>query len=58
MKSQGEVDLLTNSANNLSDSISGVVASNLFLGIFIGGAVSQVLGVVRLLQILLLQAII
>ena len=42
----------------MSDSISGVVASNLFLGIFIGGAVSQVLGVVRLLQILLLQAVI
>lgn len=58
MKSQEEVDLVENAAGSLSDTISGVVASNLFLSMFMAGLVSQILGVVRLLQILLLQAVI
>lgn len=57
MNSQEEVDLLTDTAEDLGDAISGVVASNLFLGIFLTGIISQLLGVVGLLQVLLLQAV-
>lgn len=54
MKSEAEVKTIKGAASNLHSTISGMTTGNLFMAILVGGAMQQLFGMIRLIQILML----